>query len=84
MKATHFEMIHAQCPVDPTATDYYTVEFETKNLVTVEAIREALSECRGRSFFQEDLTQLLAARSNCTVTTEGMHGTTKTRVTASP
>ena len=81
MIARHKMTVHAQCPVDPRTTDYYSVVFEREKLLHVELLRMFLDEVRGEALYQEDLTQHLANKACCRVTTVGLHGTTETTVT---
>lgn len=83
MKATHREMIHARCPVEPV-WDYYEVEVIADQLVRVETVRAAVAAEAGKETYQEDLTQRLATAIGARVTTTGMHRTTRTTVTCEP
>ena len=79
-------MMHARCPEEPDAWDYYTVTVEPPEaeFITVERIRAVLRCFCGAILYQEDLTRELAAALCCRVTTEGLHRTTRTTVTAEP
>lgn len=83
MKIAHVENVHAVCPQEPVF-DYYEVRFETDAVVPVERIREALLKIAGETLYQEELTQQLANRTRCVVTTTGLHRTTRTTVTCTP
>lgn len=84
MIAQHTMMIHAVCPVDHAVIDYYEVVFESADLVKIEELREIIADHRGKISYQEGLTQTLADRSLCKVTTSGLHGTVRTVCVADP
>ncbi len=75
--------IVAICPVDQT-TDVYEATFESDAPIMVEELRAAVQEWRGREEIQEVITQTLALRLGCKVTTVGVHSTVKTTVVAMP
>jgi hypothetical protein len=84
MHVKHIEFIHARCPVEPAVFDYYEVAVESDRTINVETIRAALVDVAGAILYQEDLTQRLADAVDATVTTSGLHRTTRTEVSCTP
>jgi hypothetical protein len=76
MKVTHELTIHGRCPVDD-AIDTYEVAVEAARMVKVEDILGAVAALP-QPAFQEDITQTLAAKLGCRVTTIGYHSGVKT------
>lgn len=76
MKVIHELTIHGRCPVDD-AIDTYEVTVEAARVVKIEDILAAV-EALPQPAFQEDITQKLAAKLGCRVTTVGFHSGVKT------
>jgi hypothetical protein len=76
MIVKHALTISRTCPVDD-AHDIYDVFVETARTVKVEDILAAAAALPDR-IYQEELTTILAAKLNCTVTTIGFHKGVKT------
>lgn len=83
MKCLYEGTVHARCPND-SAWDYYAVVVRSTQIIMVEDIRAALNRVAGLQTYQEQLTQTLADMLGAEVTTTGLHGTTRTVVTAGP
>jgi hypothetical protein len=83
MQTEHVLTVHCQCPVDNVKDEYQTTIL-TDRLIKVEDILAIAAEFTEQTMFQEELTQLLAARLAATVTTVGLHSGVKTTCTSNP
>lgn len=80
MKVIHELSFDRRCPIND-GFDHYDLVIETNRLITVEDILEAIDELPEK-VFQEVITERLAARLKCRVTTTGHHSGVKTTCTA--
>jgi len=80
VKVIHEWSFRRRCPVDD-ALDRYDLRVEANDMVKVEDIVAAV-EALPKKAFQEELTQILAAKLGCIVTTIGHHSGIKTTCTA--
>jgi len=76
MRVIHEVEFSRKCPVND-AWDHYEARFETKSLLKVEDILAAIDALPEKAF-QEEITQKLAAKLGCRVTTIGMHSGIRT------
>lgn len=80
MRVTHETTLARRCPVND-ALDLYQLRVETNRTLKVEDILAAI-EALPEKAFQEELTETLAAKLGCVVTTTGYHSGIKTTCTA--
>ena len=73
MTVKHTTSLICKCPVNG-GTDVYEVEFELDRTMPVETLQAAIDNATGKTLFQEDATQLLAAATGTKVRTVGIHG----------
>lgn len=83
MTTEHVLTVRCNCPVDNIKDEYETT-VTTDRLIKVEDLLAVAAEFAEQTMFQEDLTQLLAARFAATVTTVGLHSWVKTTCTCGP
>lgn len=76
MRVIHEATFVRRCPVDD-AQDRYELRVETTHLVKIEDILAAI-EALPEQAFQEEITQNLAAKLGCRVTTIGIHSGIRT------
>ncbi len=81
MICTYETEMACKCPVDGS-TDRYVVIIESLHMIQVEAIIDEIRKFADRIAFQEDVTEALAGRFACRVTTTGVHSGVKTKVSA--
>jgi hypothetical protein len=74
MKCTYNIEVRAQCPVNPTDVDLYSITIESESLIKVEDILAFVKSHAGeKNVFQEVLTQQCAVTLGATVTSVGWH-----------
>lgn len=67
------------CPVDGSK-DRYLVTLQSDVMIQVETLLKELKQFENMEDFQEGVTDALASKFNCRVTTIGMHSGVKTTV----
>jgi hypothetical protein len=66
--------VRAQCPVNPSDTDLYSISIESESLIEVEKIAEFFAKnASNKNVFQEALTQQCAVALGARVTSVGWH-----------
>lgn len=82
MLTIHKTTIVGKCPHG--CPDVYQATFQTNRLIPVETIQAEINKATAEPIYQETLTQLLADRVGCIVTTIGDHGGFRTECIAEP
>lgn len=83
MITRHRTTVVGKCPHG--CADVYEAEFEIADrVITVESIQSEIDAATAEPIYQESLTQRLADRVGCVVTTTGTHGRFLTTCRAEP
>jgi hypothetical protein len=83
MKCFYEIQVRAQCPVNPSDTDFYAFTIESETLIEVEKITGFFAANAGtKEQFQEALTQMCAVALGAQVTSVGIHSGVKVTCTA--
>jgi hypothetical protein len=84
VRCTYETKFKATCPADRKVTDVYHATFESEWTLRVESILAEIARATREPALQEDITECLARRLVCKVTTRGKHSDVETTVVSEP